>query len=82
MVRLGGTVYAFEATCPHAGARLVTGRVVGGCLECPVHGARFDLAKGGVVRGPARRRLLVYDVRVRAGVVYVADRPRRRWRAR
>ena len=42
---------------PARGRQLVKGRLVDGCLECPLHGARFALEDGAVRRGPARRRL-------------------------
>jgi nitrite reductase/ring-hydroxylating ferredoxin subunit len=71
-------LYALGLICPHAGARLVKGRLVDGCLECPLHGARFALEDGAVRRGPARRRLLDYDVEVRDGIVHVSRSPRRR----
>lgn len=71
-------LYALALICPHAGARLLKGRLVDGCLECPLHGARFALEDGAVRRGPARRRLACYDVDVRDGIVYVSRLPRRR----
>lgn len=75
-------LYAVGWICTHASARLVKGRLVDDCLECPLHGARFALDGGEVRRGPASRGLPVHDVEVRAGVVYVARRPRRGRRLR
>lgn len=78
----GDAVYAFGAACTHAGAALRAGTVVDGCLQCPLHGARFRLSTGAVRRGPARRPLPVYPVVIAAGQVYVDPRPRpraRRW---
>jgi Rieske [2Fe-2S] domain len=75
-------VYAFGAACTHAGAALRAGTVVDGCLQCPLHGARFRLSTGAVRRGPARRPLPVYPVVIAVGQVYVDPRPRpraRRW---
>ncbi len=37
-----GAVVAQDDRCPHRLARLSTGRVVDGCIECPFHGFRFD----------------------------------------
>jgi nitrite reductase/ring-hydroxylating ferredoxin subunit len=74
--RTSRRLYAVEFTCPHSGAHLVKGRLVGECVECPLHGARFALKRGTVRRGPARRRLRAYDVRVRDGVIYVSRVPR------
>jgi nitrite reductase/ring-hydroxylating ferredoxin subunit len=72
-----GELYALAMSCPHAGAQLVKGRLVDGCLECPLHGARFAVEDGAVRRGPARRRLPSHDVKVCDGIVYVSRLPRR-----
>jgi nitrite reductase/ring-hydroxylating ferredoxin subunit len=80
--RSGGRLYALGLLCSHAGARLTGGTIVDGCLECPVHGARFALDGGAVRRGPARRGIPAYDVVVVDGLVYVSRRPRRARRIR
>jgi nitrite reductase/ring-hydroxylating ferredoxin subunit len=83
LCRSGARIFAVSFMCPHGKARLVRGKLVDDCLECPLHGARFGLAGGEVRRGPARRGLLTYEVRVRDGEVYVSRVPRRRgWTAR
>ncbi len=77
-----GPVYAFGSACTHMRAPLRAGTVVDGCLQCPLHGARFKLSTGAVRRGPARRALPVYPVVISDGHVYVDPRPRppgRRW---
>jgi len=80
LCRSGDRLYAVTFMCPHGKARLVKGKLVDDCLECPLHGARFGLAGGEVRRGPARRGLLTYDVEVRDGQVYVSAVARRRFR--
>lgn len=75
-------VYAFGSNCTHMGAPLRNGTVVSGCLQCPLHGARFQLSTGAVRRGPARRALPVYPVVIVGGQVYVDPRPRRPARRR
>ena len=77
--RDGGTIHALGAICTHAWSALSGGAVVDGCLQCPLHGARFALATGAVRRGPADRRLGVYPVMVRDGQVYVSTRRLRAW---
>lgn len=46
LFRVGRTVHAIDAHCPHAGANLVNGEFQGGCVTCPVHFWRFRLADG------------------------------------
>jgi nitrite reductase/ring-hydroxylating ferredoxin subunit/uncharacterized membrane protein len=58
----GGPVHVIESRCSHRGGPLHDGKVVDGCLQCPWHGARFDLRTGAVRRGPASAAQPVYDV--------------------
>jgi nitrite reductase/ring-hydroxylating ferredoxin subunit len=78
LCRSGDRLYALGLHCPHAGALLARGTVVGDCLECPLHGGRFALDGGAVRSGPARHGVPAYDVVVRDGLVYVSRRPRGR----
>lgn len=54
--------HVLESRCSHRGGPLHEGKVVDGCLECPWHGARFDLETGQVRSGPAAAAQPVYDV--------------------
>jgi len=68
-----GSFYAVDDGCTHAGGPLGEGRVGAGCLlECPWHGAVFDVRTGAVRRGPARKPLRTYQVKVADGTVLVA----------
>ena len=51
-VRLGDRAVTVPARCPHRGAPLARGVVIGAFLECPWHGATFDLRTGRWLRGP------------------------------
>ena len=42
LFRSGGTVAALNDRCPHRLVELSKGKVVGGEIECPYHGWRFD----------------------------------------
>lgn len=71
LVRVDGTVYAFEDVCPHAYALLSQGFVEGDQIECPLHGARFEIPTGKVVCPPAERDLRTFPVRVEGDDVLV-----------
>ncbi|MFE7416210.1 Rieske (2Fe-2S) protein [Rhodococcus sp. NPDC057529] len=57
--------------CTHLGAPPHDGSLDDGCIECPWHGSRFDVADGRVARGPATRPQQVYEARVRDGRIQV-----------
>jgi nitrite reductase/ring-hydroxylating ferredoxin subunit len=79
LARVGPLVFAVDAVCPHAGGLLAEGSLAGRRLECPVHGAVFDVATGEVRRDPFAidpprggvTRLGCYSTRVVAGMVEV-----------
>jgi len=67
-----GEPRAWDALCPHADFQLVASRLKRGCeLECPMHGARFDVRDGSVTKGPAKDPLVPIEARVEDGVVMV-----------
>lgn len=48
-----GEPFAVSNRCRHLLASLGEGRVAeDGCLECPWHAARYDVATGAMTRGP------------------------------
>ena len=48
-----GELFAVTRRCRHLGADLANGSVDrDGCLVCPWHGARYDVATGRMTRGP------------------------------
>lgn len=74
VVRSGGQVYALHAQCAHANGPLAKGRIVDGCIECPWHYSRFDLATGKRKRGPTTFDQPRYEVRAAAGGGYEVRR--------
>jgi nitrite reductase/ring-hydroxylating ferredoxin subunit len=77
--RTDDEVFVLSDTCTHMGAPLHRGIIrASGSLKsvtCAAHGSMFGLADGRVLRGPATRRLPVYDVRVTDGMIEVRARP-------
>jgi nitrite reductase/ring-hydroxylating ferredoxin subunit/uncharacterized membrane protein len=64
VIRDGDQILALNALCAHAGGPLAEGTVIDGDrLECPLHGSRFLLTNGHVVRGPAMYDQPAYEVR-------------------
>ncbi len=74
LVRQGDTIHALHDQCAHAGGPLSGGRIVDGCIECPWHQSRFELATGRRRRGPAVYDQPAYEVRVAEGGGYEARR--------
>ncbi|MFP5333527.1 MAG: non-heme iron oxygenase ferredoxin subunit [Acidimicrobiia bacterium] len=73
--RDGERFYAIGDRCSHAEASLSEGEVFDGEVECPRHGAVFDLASGAAKSLPATRPVPTYGVRARDGVVEVEVSP-------
>lgn len=46
LFNVDGQFYAIENSCPHRGAPLADGRLVGPVVECDWHGWRFDVRTG------------------------------------
>lgn len=67
--QVDGRYFATDNVCPHAYALLSDGWLEGMEIECPLHGARFDIETGAVLEGPAECALKTYPVRVEADEV-------------
>jgi 3-phenylpropionate/trans-cinnamate dioxygenase ferredoxin subunit len=66
-----GTVYAIDNVCSHDSGPLDQGELDGDQIECPRHGARFDVRTGRALTLPAVRGVHVYPIEIRDGGVYV-----------
>ncbi len=67
-----GEIYALDAICTHEDLPLEGGEIDEGRLECPWHGAVYEICTGAVRALPATRPLEVFPVRVDAdGAVWV-----------
>ena len=69
LFRIGEDVYAVGDECSHAEASLAEGEVFDGEVECPRHGAAFELASGKALTLPATRPVPAYEVNIEGGIV-------------
>ncbi len=71
IARVDGKLYAIEDVCTHDDGPLGEG-VLDGCeIECPRHGARFDIRTGAATRMPAAAPVAVFAVKVENGEILV-----------
>ncbi|ESY28254.1 (2Fe-2S)-binding protein [Mesorhizobium sp. LNJC386A00] len=68
---VNGEVYATNNVCSHAFALLSDGWLEGTLIECPLHGAQFEITSGEVVQGPAECPIAVFETKVEDGQVLV-----------
>ena len=62
--RVADQLYAIDARCTHVGGPLDRGPLEGTVVTCPLHGSKFDVRDGKVLRGPATRGVTAYRTRV------------------
>jgi 3-phenylpropionate/trans-cinnamate dioxygenase ferredoxin subunit len=68
---VGGALFAISDICTHAEASLSEGRVDGDTVECPLHGACFDLRTGAAMTPPAVEPVQTFAVVLQDDNVYV-----------
>ncbi|MBW3652534.1 MAG: Rieske (2Fe-2S) protein [Actinobacteria bacterium] len=71
IVKRNGTIHALADRCAHRGGMLHEGELEGDCIVCPLHGTRFRLEDGSVLRGPSTYAQPVYEARVNDGRIEV-----------
>lgn len=75
LLRKAGSVYAFAATCPHAGAPFCEGWTdAKGQVVCPLHKYRFDPANGRNTSGEGYK-LKTYPAELRNDQIFVGLLP-------
>jgi len=73
LAKYEGKIYALDGICNHDGGEFDDdSEVVDGQIECPRHGARFDLKTGKPTRMPAVIGINSYEVKIENGNVLVA----------
>ena len=75
LIRADEAFFALGNQCTHQGAGLDKGviKIAGSVrtVTCPAHGSVFRLDDGKVMRPPATKPVLVYDVKIEGGRVFV-----------
>ena len=66
-----GAFHATDNVCTHQYALLSEGYVEEGCVECPLHQARFDLRTGQALCAPATKPIRVYPLKVEGLDIFV-----------
>ena len=66
-----GGFHVTDNICTHQYAVLSEGYVEDGCVECPLHQARFDLKTGAPMCAPATQPIRVYQVKVEGDDILV-----------
>jgi 3-phenylpropionate/trans-cinnamate dioxygenase ferredoxin subunit len=66
-----GTFYAIDDVCTHDGGELDQGELDGDQIECPRHGARFDVKTGRALTLPAVVPVKSYPVQVEGDAIKV-----------
>jgi nitrite reductase/ring-hydroxylating ferredoxin subunit len=68
---VGGEFFATTDVCSHDEASLADGELFGHVVECPLHGARFDVRTGKALSLPAVYPVKTFEVRVVDGQLQV-----------
>ncbi len=75
VARAEGALYAVQDRCSHDNGPLGEGCLVGFDVQCPRHGASFDVRDGRVTSAPALVGIGTFEVRELDGRVQVSGTP-------
>ncbi len=71
LCNVDGVIYAINNICSHDDGPLGDGTLQGCEIECPRHGARFDVRTGSVTAMPAAVGVDTFETFVDGGDIYV-----------
>lgn len=74
IVNVEGKYYAIGNVCTHEGGPLAEGTLEAYEVECPWHGAKFDVRTGEVTNPPARRPEPSYEIKVDGNNILIRKR--------
>jgi 3-phenylpropionate/trans-cinnamate dioxygenase ferredoxin component len=73
LFNVDGRFYCIADLCTHDGGPLEEGELEGYEVECPRHGARFDVRTGAALCLPAVTPVPTYQVKIVDGDIYVEN---------
>jgi 3-phenylpropionate/trans-cinnamate dioxygenase ferredoxin subunit len=71
LCNVAGEIWAIDDICTHDGGPLGEGVLYGDEIECPRHGARFDVRSGKVTHMPAVQAVKTYMLEEESGELFV-----------
>jgi nitrite reductase/ring-hydroxylating ferredoxin subunit len=74
VINVEGKYYAIGNVCMHQGGPLADGSLEGYEVECPLHGAKFDIRTGEVTNPPASTPESAYEVKVEDNNILIRKR--------
>jgi 3-phenylpropionate/trans-cinnamate dioxygenase ferredoxin subunit len=75
LTKIDGEYFAFADVCTHDDGPVAEGELDEYIIECPRHGAKFDIRTGKVKQLPAVVPIPVYTVKVEGDAVLVSKKP-------
>jgi 3-phenylpropionate/trans-cinnamate dioxygenase ferredoxin component len=74
VIHTAGHFYAIDDVCTHDGGPLGEGELDGFTIQCPRHGAKFDVRDGRPLTMPATKPTVTHEVKVVGNDVLVRVR--------
>ena len=71
VANVDGRFYAIDNVCTHDEGPLGSGELQGFAIECPRHGARFDIRTGAVLAMPATSPVATWQVKLEGDEIKV-----------
>jgi 3-phenylpropionate/trans-cinnamate dioxygenase ferredoxin subunit len=71
LCNVDGEIFAIEDLCTHDGGELDQGELDGCRIECPRHGAYFDVTTGAALTMPAILPVRTFKVRLEGDAIFV-----------
>ena len=73
ILNIAGQFFCIADLCTHDDGPLEDGELSGHEVECPRHGARFDVRNGSALCLPATEPIPTYQIEIKDGDIYVAS---------